>query len=33
MERDILTRAYMRLIKHINSIYKVCCFPLLPCLI
>ena len=24
MERDILTRSYMRLIKHINSIYKVC---------
>lgn len=23
-ERDILTRAYMRLIKHVNSIYKVC---------
>lgn len=24
-ERDILSRAYMRLIKHINSIYKVRC--------
>jgi hypothetical protein len=24
MERDILARTYMRLIKHINSIYKVC---------
>jgi ATP-binding cassette subfamily D (ALD) long-chain fatty acid import protein len=23
-ERDILTNAYMRLIKHVNSIYKVC---------
>ena len=23
-ERDILTKAYMRLIKHVNSIYKVC---------
>jgi hypothetical protein len=22
-ERDILTKAYMRLIKHVNSIYKV----------
>lgn len=28
-ERDILTRAYMRLIKHVNSIYKVC-NPLFP---
>lgn len=25
-ERDILWRAYLRLIKHINSIYKVSCF-------
>lgn len=24
MERNILTRAYMKLVKHINSIYKVC---------
>jgi len=23
-ERDILTKAYMKLIKHVNSIYKVC---------
>ncbi len=23
-ERDILTDAYMKLIKHVNSIYKVC---------
>jgi hypothetical protein len=23
-ERDILARAYLRLIKHVNSIYKVC---------
>jgi len=23
-ERDILTRAYLKLIKHVNSIYKVC---------
>ena len=23
-ERDILWRAYLRLVKHINSIYKVC---------
>jgi len=25
-ERDILTNAYMRLIKHVNSIYKVCLY-------
>jgi ATP-binding cassette, subfamily D (ALD), peroxisomal long-chain fatty acid import protein len=30
-ERDILTRAYLRLIKHVNSIYKVgVCFLLKP---
>lgn len=23
LERDILTRAYLRLIKHVNSIYKI----------
>lgn len=23
MEKDILTRAYLRLIRHVNSIYKV----------
>ena len=30
-ERDILTRAYLRLIKHVNSIYKVPPLPPLSC--
>lgn len=32
-ERDILTRAYLRLIKHVNSIYKVCSSLLPPSII
>lgn len=29
-EKDILTNAYSKLIKHINSIYKACCGSIFP---